>query len=282
MAPAEVVALSTGRGGGPALRVLGDRRLARLASKGDARAFAAIYERHHQDLFRYCRAITGNSEDAGDALQSTMAAALRALPGEDREIALRPWLFRIAHNESISLVRRRRPSGSLGHPRESPRRGKRIPAPTAPTSRSSRQRAGASAERPASSDRAFPGDPAAAPPRGTALAAPVRRGNAPRPAGGAALIAGLPADHAGGPAAHEQPLSDRFGGIGPDKRRVPAFYPRGIGLRQMANPPRGGGAKPGASFRRRPSCPRRQKDETHHPSGRGSVDGDTRRRARDR
>jgi len=113
MAPAAVIALSTGRGGGPALRVLNDRRLARLASKGDPRAFAAIYERHHQDLFRYCRSITGNAEDAGDALQSTMAAALRALRGERREIALRPWLFRIAHNESVSLVRRRRPSTQL-------------------------------------------------------------------------------------------------------------------------------------------------------------------------
>ncbi len=113
MAPAEVISLGTARGAGPALGQVSDRRLARLASKGDPRAFTAIYERHHQDLFRYCRSITGNAEDAGDALQSTMAAALRSLPGERREIALRPWLFRIAHNESISLVRRRRPSAEL-------------------------------------------------------------------------------------------------------------------------------------------------------------------------
>src|ERR687886_523156 len=104
MAPAAVISLSAGRRAGPALRVLGDRQLGRLASKGDPRAFAAIYERHHQDLYRYCRSITGNAEDASDALQSTMAAALRALPGERRQIALRPWLFRIAHNESISII----------------------------------------------------------------------------------------------------------------------------------------------------------------------------------
>lgn len=52
-------------------------------------------------------------EDASDALQSTMAAALRALPGERRQVALKPWLYRIAHNESISLIRRRRPSAEL-------------------------------------------------------------------------------------------------------------------------------------------------------------------------
>jgi RNA polymerase sigma factor (sigma-70 family) len=113
MAPAAVIPLGTARGAGPTVGPLSDRRLARLASKGDQRAFASIYERHHRDLFRYCRSITGNAEDAGDALQSTMAAALRALPGERREIALRAWLFRIAHNESISLVRRRRPSYEL-------------------------------------------------------------------------------------------------------------------------------------------------------------------------
>lgn len=107
MAPAATIALSSGRRVGPALGMLTDRRLARLASKGDPAAFAAIYERHHQDLFRYCRSITGNGDDAGDALQSTMAAALRALRGDQRDIALRPWLFRIAHNESVSLVRRR-------------------------------------------------------------------------------------------------------------------------------------------------------------------------------
>jgi RNA polymerase sigma factor (sigma-70 family) len=107
MTPARVISISAGRGGGSALAVLSDARLARLAAKGDPRAFAAIYERHHQDIFRYCSSITGNREDASDALQNTMAAALRALRGEQREIALRPWLFRIAHNESVSIIRRR-------------------------------------------------------------------------------------------------------------------------------------------------------------------------------
>src|SRR5256885_911512 len=92
-----------------ALRLLGDDRLFRLASAGDERAFEVIYERHHQALYRYCRSIVGNPDDAADALQSTMASALRGLVGEAREIPLRPWLFRIAHNESISLLRKRRP-----------------------------------------------------------------------------------------------------------------------------------------------------------------------------
>src|SRR5919197_3975178 len=95
------------------LRFLPDGQLARLAARGDRRAFAAIYERHHVELYRYCRALCGDPDDASDALQSTMAAALRALPGETRTIAVRPWLFRIAHNESVSLLRRRRPQAEL-------------------------------------------------------------------------------------------------------------------------------------------------------------------------
>jgi RNA polymerase sigma factor (sigma-70 family) len=96
-----------------ALRVLSDERLARWAAKGSQPAFAVIFERHHQALSRYCHSIVGNSDDAADALQNTMLKALRALPGETRAIALRPWLYRIAHNESISLLRARRDHSDL-------------------------------------------------------------------------------------------------------------------------------------------------------------------------
>jgi len=104
-----VASPSHGHVAGAALRLLGDDRLARRAANGDREAFAVLYQRHHQALYRYCRAILGNGEDAADALQNTMTAALRALPGERREIRVRPWLYRIAHNESVSLLRRRAP-----------------------------------------------------------------------------------------------------------------------------------------------------------------------------
>lgn len=96
-----------------ALGLLPDVRLARLASEGSKGAFAAIYERHHQALYRYCRSVLGNDEEAKDALQNTMVSALHSLPGEQREIALKPWLFRVAHNESISVLRRRSPETSI-------------------------------------------------------------------------------------------------------------------------------------------------------------------------
>ena len=94
----------------PALRLprLGDEALAGLATRGNARAFAAVYDRYHQTLYRYCRSILKDDADAQDALQSTFTRALSALQRDQRSAPLRPWLFRIAHNEAISVLRRRR------------------------------------------------------------------------------------------------------------------------------------------------------------------------------
>ena len=90
------------------------RDLAARAAAGDQRAFAKIFERHHQELYRYCLAIVRNKADAEDALQSTMSKAIASLPGERRRIELRPWLFRVAHNEAISIIRRHRPESDHG------------------------------------------------------------------------------------------------------------------------------------------------------------------------
>ncbi|HET7455651.1 MAG TPA: RNA polymerase sigma factor [Solirubrobacterales bacterium] len=97
----------------PLSRLLSDERLTKRAVGGDERAFATIFRRYHQSLYRFCLAIVGNPHDAQEALQNTMIKVLRALPGEERQIDLKPWLYRIAHNESIDLLRRRRESSEL-------------------------------------------------------------------------------------------------------------------------------------------------------------------------
>jgi RNA polymerase sigma factor (sigma-70 family) len=97
----------------PFSRLLSDERLTRRAVGGDERAFAAIFGRYHQSLYRFCLAIVGNPDDASEALQNTMIKVLRALPGEERKIELKPWLYRIAHNEAIDLLRRRRETRQL-------------------------------------------------------------------------------------------------------------------------------------------------------------------------
>ena len=101
-----------------------DARLARRATTGDEAAFAAIFERYGQDLYRYCRAVLGDPTDAQDALQNTMTRVLHALPGEQRTINLRPWLYRVARNESLTLIREREQSRRVDRAnarRQSPR-----------------------------------------------------------------------------------------------------------------------------------------------------------------
>jgi RNA polymerase sigma factor (sigma-70 family) len=75
---------------------------------GDGSAFAQLYRDHQGDVFRYCRSLLHDEEDAHDAAQCTWTAIWTAPGAARREIPLRPWLFRVAHNESISILRRRR------------------------------------------------------------------------------------------------------------------------------------------------------------------------------
>src|SRR5262245_9202728 len=84
-----------------------DAQLVRRAVRRDERAFAAIFRRYHQEIYRFCLVLLANQEDARDALQNTMVKALQALPGEKRNIQLRPWLYQVAHNESVEIMRSR-------------------------------------------------------------------------------------------------------------------------------------------------------------------------------
>src|SRR4051812_36006988 len=105
---------AAGRAGAPtaltgrALGLLSDARLAQLAADGAGeQAFTAIYARYHQPLYRYCHSIVRDPDDAADALQAALLKAYLALPAKKADAALKPWLYRIVHNEAISVIRRR-------------------------------------------------------------------------------------------------------------------------------------------------------------------------------
>jgi RNA polymerase sigma factor (sigma-70 family) len=80
---------------------------------GDGSAFAQLYRDHHRDVFRYCRSLLRDEEDAHDAAQGTWTAIWTTPDAARRAIPLRPWLFRVAHNEAINVMRRRRPHDAL-------------------------------------------------------------------------------------------------------------------------------------------------------------------------
>jgi RNA polymerase sigma factor (sigma-70 family) len=93
--------------------MVSDDVLARRAARGDERAFAQLFHRYQPRLEGYCRTILHNDEDARDATQLALIKAFAALPSRREDSAVRAWLYRIARNEAISLMRRRRSHAAL-------------------------------------------------------------------------------------------------------------------------------------------------------------------------
>src|SRR5688572_6599494 len=91
------------------LALAGDARLVEQIRRGNEAAFEVIFERHGPAILAFCRHMLGTREEAEDAVQHTFAAAYRDLQrGGDRDIALKPWLFTIARNRCVSVLRARR------------------------------------------------------------------------------------------------------------------------------------------------------------------------------
>lgn len=57
------------------------------------------------DLHRYCARLVGSAIDGEDVVQDALAKALTSAPADD-PAALRPWLYRVAHNAAIDYLRR--------------------------------------------------------------------------------------------------------------------------------------------------------------------------------
>ena len=94
------------RGPMPLLRIASDERLVAQTRAGNQAAFEVIVARYQARLLAFCTRIVGSREDAEDVLQEVFAAAFSALLADDREINLRPWLYRIARNRSLNHLRR--------------------------------------------------------------------------------------------------------------------------------------------------------------------------------
>ena len=91
------------------LRLASDERLVELLrERGSEAAFEALYTRHHRGVLSFCRHMVGSVEEAEDALQHTFLAAYRDIVGSRKQIQVRPWLYAIARNRCITVLRARR------------------------------------------------------------------------------------------------------------------------------------------------------------------------------
>src|SRR4051794_1749392 len=86
-----------------------DERLVSTAKDGDERAFEVLYERHSPAILRYCRSLLRSTQEAEDVKQEVFVLAISALRRGAEPDAFRPWLYRVAHNASMSHLRMRRP-----------------------------------------------------------------------------------------------------------------------------------------------------------------------------
>lgn len=80
---------------------------------GDRQEFARLVETYSGPLYRLALKMLGNVQDAEDVLQNTFLKALQHLPEFEGRSSLSTWLYRIAANEALMLLRRRRPETSV-------------------------------------------------------------------------------------------------------------------------------------------------------------------------
>ena len=77
-----------------------------MARAGNPGAFEAIVDRYQGRLLGFSRQMLGSTEDAEDVLQEVFVNAYRAMLADEREINLRPWLYRIARNRCLNHLRK--------------------------------------------------------------------------------------------------------------------------------------------------------------------------------
>jgi len=76
---------------------------------GDRTEFAALVEAYYAMIYRLAIKMVGNPQDAEDILQETFIKAYRHLKDFDGRSSLSTWLYRVATNEALMFLRRKRP-----------------------------------------------------------------------------------------------------------------------------------------------------------------------------
>lgn len=85
-----------------------ERELVRRCLARDERAYRELVRIYQGPVVNLAWRITGNAEDAAEVAQETFIRVLRSLHTYDPERPLRSWLFKIASNLSLDLIRRRK------------------------------------------------------------------------------------------------------------------------------------------------------------------------------
>ncbi len=84
-----------------------DEILAQRVQQGDTEAFGELVARYEKKLARYGTKFFSNSEDITDLVQDVFIKAYQNIQGFDTSLRFSPWIYRIAHNEFVSELRKK-------------------------------------------------------------------------------------------------------------------------------------------------------------------------------
>ncbi len=87
------------------------RLLLERCQQHDRAAFAALFERYHDRVFRSAYVVTRRPEAADDVTQLVFVELYTALRRYDLDRPFLPWLYRIVHNVSVDYLKRNRRGG---------------------------------------------------------------------------------------------------------------------------------------------------------------------------
>lgn len=88
--------------------------------QGDRTEFARLVDAYSGSIYRLALRMLNHPQDAEDVLQNTFLNALTHLPTFEGRSSLSTWLYRIATNEALMLLRKKRPEVSLGDQSDDP------------------------------------------------------------------------------------------------------------------------------------------------------------------
>ncbi len=94
-------------------RAVEDADLIERTRQGDVESYNLLISRWEKRVYNYLLRILSSREDALDLTQDAFLKAYQNIRKLDNPARFGPWLFRIAHNEAFSLLRKRKPEDEL-------------------------------------------------------------------------------------------------------------------------------------------------------------------------
>ena len=100
-----------------------DAALVKSCIQGDRRAMSQLVNQYQRPVFNAAYRILGNKDDAADATQTVFLKVFEHITDYDQKFKFFSWVYRIAINESLNQVKKRRAQESLDDSQASPWQG---------------------------------------------------------------------------------------------------------------------------------------------------------------